>query len=228
VRGSSELVASGRRPAHHRSARRRPAWFLFFLLLPDPHSPRPCRIAPAHARTACVLGRVTSCLHRPCTCACASAPPAPGSALRATARSGPLASARAPLLRLLTPPRAWGRPAPAHAASFRTPAHCCLLSPRAPGLARPRPEPLAPRAVHAPAPPTRPPLQRPLAPRASRTPALRRLPRPPPTPAPLARSASARPRARARPSAPPLARAHALALAPHVQQLRCLDSRQPE
>jgi hypothetical protein len=26
---------------------------------------RPCHIAPAHARTACVLGRVTSCLHRP-------------------------------------------------------------------------------------------------------------------------------------------------------------------
>jgi hypothetical protein len=43
---------------------------------------RPCRIAPAHARTSCVLGRVSSCLQRPCaahtsarrlprTCVCA-------------------------------------------------------------------------------------------------------------------------------------------------------------
>jgi hypothetical protein len=37
-------------------ARRCSAQLLLFLRLPDPRSPRPCRIAPAHARTACVLG----------------------------------------------------------------------------------------------------------------------------------------------------------------------------
>jgi hypothetical protein len=58
VRGSSELVASGRRPAHHRSARRRPAWLLFFLLLPDLHSPRPCHVA---GPSAAVLAKLSPC-----------------------------------------------------------------------------------------------------------------------------------------------------------------------
>jgi hypothetical protein len=215
VRGSSELVASGRRPAHHHSARRRPAWLLFFLLLP--HSPRPCRIAPAHARTTCVLGRVTPCLHRPCTCACASAPPAltrldpPCAPLLASGRSpppGPRSCAR-------TPAHATTRSGPPSTCTrrqLRTPARCCRLSQRAPGLARPRREPPAPRAVHAPAPPTRPPLQRRVSPARLR----------------CAGSHAARQLPRRSPAQPPLARMHALALAPHVPQLRCLDSRQPE
>jgi hypothetical protein len=44
------------RTARRRPARRCPAQLLLLLLLPDPRSPRPCRIALAHARTACVLG----------------------------------------------------------------------------------------------------------------------------------------------------------------------------
>jgi hypothetical protein len=200
-------------------------------LLPPVAGPALASALPHHsrARSNCVRSWPRHVLLTPPVhlrlCFSAARAHVPGSTLRATARSGPLASARAPLLRsqACSP-----RPAPAHAASFRTPARCCRLSQRAPRLARPRREPPAPHAIHTPAPPTRPPLQSPLAPRAARTPALRRLPRATPTPAPLARSASARPRARARPSVPLLARAHALALAPHVPQLRCLDSRQPE
>jgi hypothetical protein len=45
----------------HRSARRRPAWLFFFLLLLSPHSPWPCRVAgPSAAVLAKVLPCVTS------------------------------------------------------------------------------------------------------------------------------------------------------------------------
>jgi hypothetical protein len=43
---------------HHRSARRRPAWLFFFLLLPSPHSPRPYRVA---GPSATILAKVQPC-----------------------------------------------------------------------------------------------------------------------------------------------------------------------
>jgi hypothetical protein len=43
---------------HHRAARRRPAWLFFFLLLPSPHLPRPCRVA---GPSATVLAKVQPC-----------------------------------------------------------------------------------------------------------------------------------------------------------------------
>jgi hypothetical protein len=43
---------------HHRSARCRPAWLFFFLLLPSPYSPRPCRVA---GLPAVVLAKLSPC-----------------------------------------------------------------------------------------------------------------------------------------------------------------------
>jgi hypothetical protein len=52
---SSHPVATS---TYHRSARRRPAWLFFFLLLSGPHSPRPSRVADPFAT---VLAKVLPC-----------------------------------------------------------------------------------------------------------------------------------------------------------------------
>jgi hypothetical protein len=53
---SSHPVATS---TYHRSARRRPAWLFFFLLLSGPHSPRPSRVADPFAT---VLAKVLPCV----------------------------------------------------------------------------------------------------------------------------------------------------------------------
>jgi hypothetical protein len=160
VRGSSELVASGRRPAHHRSVRRRPAWLLFFLLLPDPHSPRPCSAlrqrpssTPVPLTSRPAPHRHTLLLH-PCTASPAPAPQLLRIHSSCAACQSP--SARAPPELLLLRPRA----AAAHRGH---PARQCRAG-LAPGRATP--PPLAPppgprpallcRAAAAARPPTEP------------------------------------------------------------------------
>jgi hypothetical protein len=101
---------------HHRSARRCPAWLFFFLQLPSPHSPRPCRVAGPSATTLakvppCVTSlpfvrvgpespHLTSIRARP-NCACSwSASRCCSRVWIRPARFGPFASAWVPLLRL--------------------------------------------------------------------------------------------------------------------------------
>jgi hypothetical protein len=56
---SSHPVATS---TYHRSARRRPAWLFFFLLLSGPHSPRPSRVADPFVT---VLAKVLPCATEP-------------------------------------------------------------------------------------------------------------------------------------------------------------------
>jgi hypothetical protein len=100
---------------HHRSARRCPAWLFFFLQLPSPHSPRPCRVAGPSATTLakvppCATSlpfvrvgpespHLTSIRARPNRARSWSASRCCSRVWIRPARSGPFASAWVPLLR---------------------------------------------------------------------------------------------------------------------------------
>jgi hypothetical protein len=150
---------------YHRSARHRPAWLFFFLLLSGPHSPRPSRVADPFAtvlakvlpcatlllfvRVGPEQPRFTSVRARPNRARLSSMSAAPpracathSSAYRARQARAPTLLLRPPSVRTLLLPL---QPSRCFRCAVPSSRACSLLpsEPAAHGLARPRREPLA-------------------------------------------------------------------------------------